>query len=212
MAISELFQDTQGDGGVLEWQDRALCAQTDYEAFFPEKGGSTREAKKVCLQCEVRAECLNYALGKDERFGIWGGLSERERRRLKKQSLAGSEDQVGDQVQVAITTVLSASDFSEAHINELAEWFNANLPEWKRFAEILVDSYISTLELKRRQKTPQRLAAYLLGITMRGVSTRTVEGERSAFSAYLELNPVVFEECLTRMSETEAETASPELY
>jgi WhiB family redox-sensing transcriptional regulator len=68
----------------LDWQERALCAQTDPEAFFPEKGGSTREAKKVCLSCEVRVECLEYALSQDERFGIWGGLSERERRRLKK--------------------------------------------------------------------------------------------------------------------------------
>jgi WhiB family transcriptional regulator, redox-sensing transcriptional regulator len=42
----------------LSWQERALCAQTDPEAFFPEKGGSTREAKRVCLSCEVRAECL----------------------------------------------------------------------------------------------------------------------------------------------------------
>jgi WhiB family redox-sensing transcriptional regulator len=75
-----------GDEGELSWQERALCAQTDPEAFFPEKGGSTREAKKVCVSCEVRAECLEYALAHDERFGIWGGLSERERRRLKKQA------------------------------------------------------------------------------------------------------------------------------
>ena len=68
----------------LEWQERALCAQTDPEAFFPEKGGSTREAKRVCMSCEVRVQCLDYALEKDERFGIWGGLSERERRRVKK--------------------------------------------------------------------------------------------------------------------------------
>lgn len=67
-----------------QWQERALCAQTDPEAFFPEKGGSTREAKKICQGCEVRAECLEYALAHDERFGIWGGLSERERRRLKR--------------------------------------------------------------------------------------------------------------------------------
>jgi WhiB family transcriptional regulator, redox-sensing transcriptional regulator len=72
------------DEGALGWQERALCAQTDPEAFFPEKGGSTREAKRVCLGCDVRAECLDYALAHDERFGIWGGLSERERRRLKK--------------------------------------------------------------------------------------------------------------------------------
>jgi WhiB family redox-sensing transcriptional regulator len=67
-----------------QWQDRALCAQTDPEAFFPEKGGSTREAKRICLGCEVKDRCLDYALAHDERFGIWGGLSERERRRLKR--------------------------------------------------------------------------------------------------------------------------------
>jgi WhiB family transcriptional regulator, redox-sensing transcriptional regulator len=75
------------DMEVMEWQERALCAQTDPEAFFPEKGGSTREAKRVCLSCDVRGECLEYALANDERFGIWGGLSERERRRLKKQAV-----------------------------------------------------------------------------------------------------------------------------
>ncbi len=73
------------DGSVeSQWQDRALCAQTDPEAFFPEKGGSTREAKRICLGCEVKDMCLEYALANDERFGIWGGLSERERRRLKR--------------------------------------------------------------------------------------------------------------------------------
>lgn len=69
------------------WQDRALCAQTDPEAFFPEKGGSTREAKKICTGCEVKTECLEYALANDERFGIWGGLSERERRRIKREAV-----------------------------------------------------------------------------------------------------------------------------
>lgn len=72
------------DPEELGWQERSLCAETDPESFFPEKGGSTREAKKVCMACEVRIECLDYALENDERFGIWGGLSERERRRLKK--------------------------------------------------------------------------------------------------------------------------------
>jgi WhiB family transcriptional regulator, redox-sensing transcriptional regulator len=71
----------------MSWQERALCAQTDPESFFPEKGGSTREAKRICISCEVKDDCLEYALANDERFGIWGGLSERERRRLKR--LAG---------------------------------------------------------------------------------------------------------------------------
>ncbi|QCU78644.1 WhiB family transcriptional regulator [Citricoccus sp. SGAir0253] len=79
--------DPRDVDGELAWQVDALCAQTDPEAFFPEKGGSTRDAKKVCSACTVRSECLEYALGNDERFGIWGGLSERERRRLRKRSV-----------------------------------------------------------------------------------------------------------------------------
>ena len=81
LEVSALFAEAEES-----WQDRALCAQTDPEAFFPEKGGSTREAKRICTGCEVKPECLEYALANDERFGIWGGLSERERRRLKKAS------------------------------------------------------------------------------------------------------------------------------
>ncbi len=71
--------------GDASWRLEALCAETDPEAFFPEKGGSTRDAKRVCSGCTVRAECLEFALANDERFGIWGGLSERERRRLRLQ-------------------------------------------------------------------------------------------------------------------------------
>ncbi|MCK3770222.1 WhiB family transcriptional regulator [Microbacterium aerolatum] len=71
---------------ALAWQTDALCSQTDPEAFFPEKGGSTRDAKRICSSCDVRGECLEYALNNDERFGIWGGLSERERRKLKRQA------------------------------------------------------------------------------------------------------------------------------
>lgn len=67
-----------------EWMSDGLCAQTDPEAWFPEKGGSVREAKAVCSSCDVREQCLAYALEHQERFGIWGGLSERERRQLKK--------------------------------------------------------------------------------------------------------------------------------
>lgn len=64
------------------WEASALCAQTDPDTFFPEKGGSTTPAKRVCAACPVRAECLEEALQGRERFGIWGGLSERERRAL----------------------------------------------------------------------------------------------------------------------------------
>jgi len=69
-----------------DWQERALCSQTDPEAFFPEKGSSTREAKRTCTRCEVRDECLEYAVSRNEKFGIWGGLTERQRRKLKRRA------------------------------------------------------------------------------------------------------------------------------
>lgn len=72
----------------LEWHLDALCAQVDSEAFFPEKGGSVKEAKAVCARCPVaglNGKCLQYALDNNERFGIWGGYTERERRRLVAQ-------------------------------------------------------------------------------------------------------------------------------
>ena len=88
LAMTGVFD--AGFGGLAteeqSWHESALCAETDPEAFFPEKGGSTREAKKICTGCEVRAECLEFALANDERFGIWGGLSERERRRLRRRA------------------------------------------------------------------------------------------------------------------------------
>jgi len=67
-----------------EWMTDGVCAQVDPELWFPEKGGSTREAKQLCARCPVHPECLAYALAHDERFGIWGGASERDRRRMKR--------------------------------------------------------------------------------------------------------------------------------
>ena len=72
------------DRAEPDWRDRALSAQTDPEAFFPEKGGSTREAKRICSGCEVRAECLDYAPRRRRAFRRLGGLSERERRHLRR--------------------------------------------------------------------------------------------------------------------------------
>jgi WhiB family transcriptional regulator, redox-sensing transcriptional regulator len=70
----------------LRWQGLARCAEVDPELFFVEKGASTRPAKRVCMACEVRAECLGYALEHNELYGVWGGMSDRERRRLKRQA------------------------------------------------------------------------------------------------------------------------------
>lgn len=73
-----------------EWYGEALCAQVDPERFYPEKGGSTRDAKKVCASCPVRELCLEYALDNEERFGVWGGVTERVRRELVRQRKAAA--------------------------------------------------------------------------------------------------------------------------
>lgn len=67
-----------------DWQDEALCAQTGGDFFFPEPGSSVREAKRICAMCRIRQACLEYALAHDERFGVWGGLSEKERLALRR--------------------------------------------------------------------------------------------------------------------------------
>jgi WhiB family redox-sensing transcriptional regulator len=65
----------------LTWQERALCKEVDAELFFPYKGENCAAAKQVCGLCEVSAQCLNYAIAHQERVGVWGGMSERERRK-----------------------------------------------------------------------------------------------------------------------------------
>lgn len=76
--LGDELQDTS-------WQDLANCLGVDPDLFFPERGASTREAKEVCRGCVVQGDCLEYALRNGEKFGIWGGMSERERRRIRRQ-------------------------------------------------------------------------------------------------------------------------------
>ena len=69
---------------VTSWQDHANCSGVDQDLFFPQRGASTRKAKAICAACEVKAECLEFAITQGERIiGIWGGLSERERRKIR---------------------------------------------------------------------------------------------------------------------------------
>jgi WhiB family transcriptional regulator, redox-sensing transcriptional regulator len=84
--VLRLFDElTETDTG---WQDRALCAETDPEAFFPDKGQPTSAAKRTCARCEVSAQCLAYAMDVESRpevygrFGVWGGLAGYEREAL----------------------------------------------------------------------------------------------------------------------------------
>jgi len=68
----------------LDWQAHAACLNTGPDLMFPEKGDRSPAPKRICGYCPARRECLEYALENDERHGIWGGLTLRERRRLPR--------------------------------------------------------------------------------------------------------------------------------
>lgn len=95
-----------------EWQRDAKCRGSSPALFFPDKGGNSHAeseaAKAVCNghdgspACPVRAECLSYALFAYEHWGVWGGMSERERRRLRKRHLAEPLDAQEDYPAAAV--------------------------------------------------------------------------------------------------------------
>ena len=72
-----------------DWFAAAACAGLT-DLFFPERGDQTRPAKAVCAECDMRAECLEFALSGRELFGVWGGKSERERRKIRAERKAGA--------------------------------------------------------------------------------------------------------------------------
>lgn len=71
-----------------EWHLDAACRGMDTDLFFPYRGESLKKAKAICTQCPVQEECLTWAIEENEKFGIWGGLNERNRRRVKKERAA----------------------------------------------------------------------------------------------------------------------------
>lgn len=69
-----------------DWMQRGACRGLASDLFFPDRGAEVKQQKAVCAACPVSAECLDYALRNGEKFGIWGGTSERERRRLRREA------------------------------------------------------------------------------------------------------------------------------
>lgn len=68
-----------------DWVDQGLCStHPNPELWFPERGAATEPAKAICRACPVQTDCLTYAITNGEKHGIWGGKSERERRRYRK--------------------------------------------------------------------------------------------------------------------------------
>ncbi|QXV62916.1 WhiB family transcriptional regulator [Amycolatopsis sp. TNS106] len=79
---TELLVSSGAERQKPRWHDDALCAETDPELFFPDDDDDAVDAKRICARCEVRAQCLMYALEADERTGVWGGVSAGERNRI----------------------------------------------------------------------------------------------------------------------------------
>lgn len=69
----------------LVWRQRAACRGVDPDIFYPLSEEDAYEAKSICRQCVVMETCLEYALANRERDGVWGGATERERRRMLRQ-------------------------------------------------------------------------------------------------------------------------------
>ena len=69
----------------LSWRNRGACRGLDPEIFYPQSDEEVTEAKDVCAQCHVRVACLEHAIGHREKEGVWGGATERERRRIVRQ-------------------------------------------------------------------------------------------------------------------------------
>jgi WhiB family redox-sensing transcriptional regulator len=94
--LVDLLEVLQTGGLDMAWQDLASCRGADPDLFFPERGASTRTAKGICRDCQVRAECLEFAIVSSEKFGIWGMMSERERRKIRKErQIAASRREAG---------------------------------------------------------------------------------------------------------------------
>lgn len=92
MAITTSVSMTLADADN-DWRDQSACRDTDPDLFFPvgTTGPAIEQidnAKSVCDQCEVRQPCLDFALTSNQDSGIWGGTSEEERRKLRRQWLA----------------------------------------------------------------------------------------------------------------------------
>ncbi|MGH9278801.1 MAG: WhiB family transcriptional regulator [Acidimicrobiales bacterium] len=66
------------------WKQAAACKGTAANVFFPDTDASAKAAKAICARCMVRSNCLEVALRNKERHGVWGGMTERERARIRR--------------------------------------------------------------------------------------------------------------------------------
>ncbi|MGI9021914.1 MAG: WhiB family transcriptional regulator [Acidimicrobiales bacterium] len=81
MAMKKSFDES-------DWRDEAACRDADTAVFFPLSDDEAGRAKAICATCPVREPCLLFALANREEQGVWGGLTESERRRLRRRRAA----------------------------------------------------------------------------------------------------------------------------
>jgi len=165
-ASGGLTEELSGLVGSPVWWFEGLCAQTDPELFFPEKGGSVREAKAVCAGCPVRGDCLEYALAHGERYGVWGGTSEHERRRLQLHAGSAASGSTAPQPAAPqpdpATTVAVAGEVDEVVVARLMAGHPVTAPSRAEVAQ-------AAIGLHRAGVGARQVAAQL------GVNTRQVE-------------------------------------
>ena len=82
--VAKIFEDVTTPMN-LSWRQRGACRGVDPDVFYPVSDEEAEEAKDICAECSVRQPCLEYALANRERDGVWGGATERERRRIIRQ-------------------------------------------------------------------------------------------------------------------------------
>ncbi|WP_232816950.1 WhiB family transcriptional regulator [Rhodococcus sp. H-CA8f] len=89
------------------WRHESLCSQADSETFFPDVRAKTqaKKAKRICGQCPVATECLEFALTTHERFGVWGGKTPVERRDIARARNAATQSRADTNVRPALSMV-----------------------------------------------------------------------------------------------------------
>jgi WhiB family redox-sensing transcriptional regulator len=137
----------------LSWQDEALCREVDSSIFYVDKGESTAPAKATCNRCDVTDQCLKYALDNDERFGVWGGKSERERRRIQN----------------GVTGKTHTQEITERNVEIVAAWMAGASPTEVADMFDLGVSTVRAILADRTNDTPD-------GPTWRGHTEDTVRG------------------------------------
>lgn len=147
------------------WQEQGLCAQVGWAAFFPEKGEPAEAAKRICAGCGVRAECLEYALTERIAEGVWGGTTERERRKIRRQRRRTPTQRQGERANPTEKETDVLHDLTLRKRGREVEKFTAEVDpnNGGRLQELLVAAVI-----RNNDRVDRNLGDYSLDVRERG--------------------------------------------